>query len=75
MKMPFFSASSRPVPSASWRDWRCSAQSAASKPEVMEPTLNDPTVTGQFLATPEPRLVQLSEVVIRRPQCEYRVAL
>lgn len=37
---------------------------------------NDPgTVTGRFLAHPEPRMVELSTVVIRRSGMEHRVDL
>lgn len=37
---------------------------------------HDPAVvTGRFLATPKPRLVELSEVTICRPEGEYRVTL
>ncbi|TQF18037.1 hypothetical protein FJV41_00380 [Myxococcus llanfairpwllgwyngyllgogerychwyrndrobwllllantysiliogogogochensis] len=37
---------------------------------------NDPAVVrGRFLAGPEPRLVELSELIIRRPDAEHRVAL
>ncbi|WP_224367390.1 hypothetical protein [Hyalangium versicolor] len=37
---------------------------------------NDPAVvSGRFLAQPEPRLVELSAVVIRRPGTEHRIPL
>jgi hypothetical protein len=36
---------------------------------------DDAVVTGRFLASPEPRLAELSELVIRRSGGEHRVQL